>query len=133
MVKLIQQYYDEDRNIAIGGREFDESITNYIKELGQNLEFDMVMGKSATSDAYRQLADQNLMLFWQAGAIDTEMLLEHSSMPYADKLLNSIRQKQQELQGQGQTVNPQAQQMLSQFLNPQAPMQQGAAPQMSPR
>jgi hypothetical protein len=135
IVHLMQQYYDEDRNIAIAGKDFDSNITHYIQELGRNVEFDMVMGKSQMTDAYRQLADQNLMMLWQAQAIDTPMLLEHSSMPFADKLLASIREKEmqiQEMQAQGQTANPQAQQLMQQFMSPKAPMQQGNA-QTSPR
>jgi ribulose bisphosphate carboxylase small subunit len=131
IVKLIQQFYDEDRNIAIAGKDFDNEITHYIQELGKNLEFDMTMGSSSSSDAYRQLADENLVKFLEGNLIDFDTYLEHTSMPFADKLRASVNKKLQQSQQQmealqqaGQNGDPQAQALMQQFMGG-GQMQQG--------
>jgi hypothetical protein len=119
IVKLQQQFYDEDRNIAIGGKDFDDDINWYVKDEAKDLEFDMVIGQSTTSQAYRQIADEWLMQFFQMGAIDLDTMLENTSMPFADKLRVSINKKQEELQAMqsqmGGQPDPMAMQMANQF------------------
>jgi hypothetical protein len=123
IVKIQQQFYEEDRNISVGGKDFDDDVNYYIKNEAKDLEFDMVIGQSTTSNAYRQISDEWLMQFFTMGAIDLDTLLENTSMPFADKLRVSINKKQEELQQMqqhtGGQADPNVMQMVDQFAGKQ--------------
>ena len=51
---------------------------------------------------YRQLVDDSLFELLKANLIDIKMYLENSSLPFADKLLNDINQREKEMMQQQQ-------------------------------
>ena len=78
---------------------------------------------------YRQIIDDMLFQLLQGQMIDIGMFLENSSLPFADRLLEQIRQRQQQMQQQGaipggDIIDPalmqEVQQQASQKANPQA-------------
>lgn len=87
--KLIQQYYDEPRIINIAGQNY-AGVKEYDPEKARDIEFDLSIKESAATPAHRMLANDMLMQFWQAGAINLEQMLQAGEFPFADQLLQSL-------------------------------------------
>lgn len=127
VVKLIQQFYSEDRQIVIQGKDFNADINAYIKDIGQNLEFEMALGQTRSSQAYRQSMDDLLFQLLTGQQIDLTTFLENTSAPFADKIKESIMKRQNELAQQqqqlaqgGANMDPQAMQMIQQAMGGQS-------------
>lgn len=145
IVKLIQQFYQDERYINVGGKDYSENADYYRPELAKDAEFEMSMAQSSTSTAYRTILDDYLMQFLTGGFIDFNTFLANTSMPFADKIKTSMEQQQMQAQAAmmaaagggipgmpgmdpnmqapgGQVapgpVNPQAVNMLSQMVGP---------------
>lgn len=122
ILKLIKQFYQEERFINVAGMDYESEAAMYKPELVQDVEFDLVIGKSANAPVYRMMIDEFLMKFLEAQAIDLPMFLENTSLPFADKLLQQIKEKQEALQQQmamtGQ--DPAAAQMIQQTIGQKA-------------
>ena len=101
VLKLIVQYYDEKRYLAINGRAISEESKIYDPELAKDIDFDIVVTQGTDTPVYRQLIDNTLFELLKGNLIDLEMYLEQTSMPFADKLLQAVRQRR-ELMEQGQ-------------------------------
>ncbi|MCM1356413.1 MAG: hypothetical protein NC212_08420 [Staphylococcus sp.] len=99
-VKNIQQFYDSKRMFNIAGRRGVQ--IEYDPKKIRDVEFDLAIMESTTTPSFRQMANDILMQLWQAQAISTEQLLEHSDFPFADDLLQSIQSQKEQLE-QGQT------------------------------
>lgn len=95
-MKLVQQYYTEERNININGGSGKSNTITYTPNLVRDLEFDISITESTSSAAYRQITNDMLLQFWQAGQITLRQMLENGAFPFADKLLQSIEADQQE-------------------------------------
>ena len=94
--QLIQQYYDEGRIKDILGTDtkFAKCSPKDIKRLL----YDIAVGESTATPAYRQLANDYYNQWLAAGFIDIEQALEFGNFPNADALLQSIRTKKQQQQ-----------------------------------
>ena len=137
-LKLVQQYYTSERNININGGNSRTSTVTYTPILVRDVEFDLTITESTSTAVYRQLQNDMLFTFWQAGAINLKQMLENGAFPFADKLMQSIEadeseqeeaMQQQEMQG-GQIpqldqevldqvysqANPQAMEMINNGL-----------------
>ncbi len=101
-MKLIQQYYTDQRYINIAGRNYSDEARQFSPELVRNTEFDLHISQSTASPVYRSMADSFLIELFKAGQINIEMLLENGSFPFADKLLQNIRANKEQLE-QGST------------------------------
>lgn len=132
-VRIIQQYYSEDRNIQIAGKDFDKGVQWYEAAKGRDLEVMISMGRATNTPVMRQLQDDILLQFLNQGLIDLKIFTEMTSLPFADKLRETIEQKEQEMQqlqqqaaqmGQPTTADPQAMAALEQALG----MQGGKVP-----
>lgn len=120
VLKLITQYYDEKRYMAINGRAINEQSKIYDPDLAKDIDFDIVVTQGSDTPVYRQLIDNTLLQLLQGQLIDIEMYLEQTSLPFADKLLQAIRQRR-EMAEQGQMPGQIPQELLSQ-------VQQGSNP-----
>lgn len=92
--QLIQQYYDEQRIMDILGED-----TKFVKcdpKKIKRLLYDIAVGESTATPAYRQLANDYYNQWLAAGLIDLEQALEFGNFPNADALLQSIRTKKQQ-------------------------------------
>lgn len=127
ILKLITQYYQDKRYLAINGRFMNEEAKLYDPDLVKNLDFTTKVTKGQDTPVYRQLMDDTLMNLLDKQFIDIEMFLEHTSLPYADKLLASIRQQKEQIMQQGTAAlppevaqqlntNPAAMNMAKQFI-----------------
>ncbi len=115
-VKNVQQFYDDRQIMNIVGD--NANIAPDPKKI-RDTEFDLAIMESTSTPAYRQISDDILMQLWQAHAITTEMLLEHSNFPFADDLLQSLKSQQEQLQqGQQPTgISPELRQQVQQGAN----------------
>ena len=95
-VKNIQQFYDPDKYLNIVGT--DAEGLEFTPDDIRNAEFDLSIIESTSSPVYRAMMNDFLMQIWQAGQIDLGMMLEAGSFPFADKLLQMVQAKEQEMQ-----------------------------------
>lgn len=106
-VKNIQKFYDTKRIFNIAGKK---AIVEYDPEKIADVEFDLSIIESTTTPVYRQMANDILLQLWQAQAISVEQLLENGDFPFADNLLQSIKNNQEQMQNLPPEVMAQAQQ-----------------------
>lgn len=128
VLKTIRQYYNDKRYFASSGSSItDQEKMVYDPDKVRNLEVELKVAPSMDTPVYRQIIDDMLFQLLQAQMIDIGMFLENSSLPFADRLLEQIRQRQQEMAQQGaipgQVIDPalmqQVQQGAQQNGNPQ--------------
>ena len=99
-VKIFQQFYDEERYVNTSGQDYAEEAHVYDPNVAKDVPIEIVIGKSGNSPVYQDVINQDLKEFLMAGMIDFPTYLESSSLPYADRLLQSIKEKQEEAQTQ---------------------------------
>lgn len=127
-LKLVQQYYTNERNININGGNGRQGTVTYTPIKVRDLEFDLSITESTSTGAYRQIMNDALMTFWQAGAINLKQMLETGAFPFADKLLQSLDADEAEMQegaaqmeqGQMPQLDQDAMNELYAQANPQA-------------
>ncbi len=129
-LKVITQYYKEKRFLAISGNVYRDEAAEYDPSMVQQLDFDVVVTQGMNTPVYRAVIDDTLMALLESQAIDIELFLEHTTLPFADKLLQSIKQKREEIQNgipgqanippemlaQAQGADPRAMQMMNQAV-----------------
>lgn len=87
-IKIMQQFYTEERNISIAGKR--SAIRKYLPHLAGNVEFDLNIVESSSSASYRLVANEYLLKFWEAGQITLQQLLEIGQFPFGDELLQTL-------------------------------------------
>jgi hypothetical protein len=107
VVQLIQQTYDEEKFINVSGEEYREQAKRYDPKRVRDVNFDLVLTQGSNNPVYQQVNDEYLFKFWEAGGIDLETLLENSSLPFGERLLESIKNKKEQLEQSGGQTNPQ--------------------------
>lgn len=100
-VKNIQQFYDDKRMYNIAGQSARQIV--YDPEKIRDVEFDMNITESTSTPAYRNIANDYLLQFWQSGQINLKQLLKVGNFPFADELIQSIESEEQRMQ-QGQSA-----------------------------
>lgn len=102
-VKNIQQFYDDVRMTNIAGKSGNAVL--YDPKRIKDVDYDISIGESTSTPAYRQLAQDYYNQWLAAGLINIEQALEFGNFPNGDALLQSIRtQREQQEQMQGQAV-----------------------------
>lgn len=106
LMKLIQQFYTNTRYINIVGKDTKTIVYDPTKV--RNIEFDLAITESASTPALRMVMNDFLMQIFSAGQITLEELLQNGAFPFADKLLQSISSRKEQMQqGQpGQIMTP---------------------------
>lgn len=129
-LKVIVQYYNDKRYLSVNGRSINNDSKIYDPDIVRDLDFDVVISQGMDTPVYRQLIDETLMKLLEGQMIDIEMFLEHTSLPFADKLLSAIRQRKEAMMQEGgmpgipedllaqinQGTNPQAMEMAKQAI-----------------
>lgn len=101
MLQIIQQYYTEPQYIALAGKAYSEEAKHYDPEAIKDIQFENTISRTTDTATMRMYMDDMLKFLLERQLIGVEMFLEHSSFPFADKLLQTIaRQKEQLEQGQ---------------------------------
>lgn len=101
VLKTLRQYYNDKRYFASSGSVSDPEKMIYDSDRVRNLEVELKVSPSMDTPVYRQVIDDILFQLLQGQLIDIGMFLENSSLPFADRLLEQIRQRQQQMQQQG--------------------------------
>lgn len=130
MMMVIQQYYQGKRFINIAGKDYSEESRWYDADKIRNTMFDLSLNQSQSSGVTRMQNENLLLELLKSNAIDPITYLESTSAPFADKLLERLKTKQEEMAAsqaeQQQALQQQAlqQQALQQQGLPQQPIQQ---------
>ena len=124
MLKVIQQFYKDKRYVAVSGNRYAKEAAYYDPDMVRNTDFELVVAEGVDSPVYRQIIDDNLLQLFQAQAIDLKMYLQNSSLPFADKLLEDISQREQQAaegqQMEGGPVSPEMQAQVEAQTDPKA-------------
>lgn len=129
-IQLIQQYWTEVTYIKAGGnRSSSRGLTKYNPSKVQNILFDLVIGQGQQSAVYRQIVDEQMEKFMLNGLVTFEEYLEESTMPYATKLLEKVRERKKAMQAEEMQQQQQAMMQQGQGQPPQGMPQQQAMPQ----
>ncbi|MBR3883325.1 MAG: hypothetical protein IKJ31_00985 [Bacteroidaceae bacterium] len=97
LMKTIQQFYTENRYIDIAGNDYSEEAKWYNPEKVQNAEIDLTISEGYNTPAYQMLANDFLMELFRAQALDVKTLLENTSYPFADKILEAIKRNEEQM------------------------------------
>lgn len=100
-MKLAQQYYKEPKYVGLTGRDAYSESMIYNPELVRNAEMELNITEGTSSPAYRMVMNDFLMQMFQSQQISIKELLQNGSFPFADKLLQSIEAREEELQQGG--------------------------------
>lgn len=127
IMMLIRQFYNDKRLMYVTGSSYAPEAKVYDPDQARDVMFDLKVTQGPDTPVYRQVIEEILNNLLMNGMIDLSMYLEHSSMPFSDKLLQSIQRKQEEM-GAGIQGNPeelqgelqQAQQQTGELLDPRA-------------
>ena len=120
---LIKQFYNDKRLLAVTGTSYAPEAKIYDPEKARDVMFDLKVSQGIDTPIYRQVVDDILTKLLESQLIDLELYLENSSMPFADKLLQGIRSKQQQMAEQGMAAGGD-QQLLQQMGQAGQQMQQ---------
>lgn len=91
-LQVIMQYYTSRRHIKISGKSYSHTAKYYEPEMVKKIiDWSVVIADSTDTPVFRQVSDDFLKYLFESHAINVEMLLENSSMPFAQKLLAQIR------------------------------------------
>lgn len=96
LLKMIQQYYTDERYLDIAGSEYAEESRWYSPQKVRNSEFDLTLSEGYNTPAYQMLANDFLMQLFQAQALDVKTMLENSSYPFAKKILEAIKRNEEQ-------------------------------------
>lgn len=97
-MQVTQQFYRDKRYINIAGADYSEEAKMIDPDKVRNVQFDLTIKESASTPAFRQLANEFLLQLFGAGQISVEELLENGDFPFADRLLQSISKRKEEMQ-----------------------------------
>ena len=95
-LKVIVQYYDSERYLAITGSEYQSEAVVYNPERVKGLRYDVLVNDGVDTPAYKMMMDEQLKGLLEAGAIDAKMYLQNSSYPFSDKLLAALEGRTEE-------------------------------------
>jgi hypothetical protein len=98
LMKVIQQYYDSKRYLNVAGKDYDRESRYYDPEKVRNAEMDISLSQSTGTASYRNVMDAFLMELMRSGAITLKMFLENTSLPFKDKLMQSLIAEEESIQ-----------------------------------
>lgn len=112
-MKLIQQYYTEDRYINLGGRSTKEIV--YKPSEIRDAEMDLSIEESQSTPVYRMIMNDFLMTLMNQQQITIDELLEVGAFPFADKLRQVISSRKDNAQqaGAGQMIPADLQEQIN--------------------
>lgn len=102
ILQVAMQYYTTRRLVNISGQSAKDTAIYYEPQMIEKiLDWNIVVADSTDTPVYRQINEDFLRYLFESQAINVEMMLENSSMPFAQKLLAQIRSaRDQMVQGQ---------------------------------
>jgi len=101
VMKTAQQYYTSARYIDLAGTDYDKESKWYDPEKVQDADIDVSLSDGTNSPTYQMVMNDMLMELFQANAINVKQLLENSSLPFATRILESIKRDEEAMKEQG--------------------------------
>ncbi len=101
IMKVIQQFWSSPVYINIAGKNYSEESKWYNPVKVKGAEMDLSLSENTASSSYRSLMDEYLMELWKSGAISVKNMLANSSLPFADKVLQTIEGEEKVLESEG--------------------------------
>ena len=105
IMMLILQYYDKERYMKIAGHEYKQEIDLIMNSNKRDILCDVVLIKSPSTGITRAQTEDMLLTMYQKGDIGPDIYLETTSAFGADKVLEKIKAKQQEIAEAQQEAN----------------------------
>jgi hypothetical protein len=130
-VRLITQYYKEDRYLNIAGKSYETEAKIYKPSQVEGVDIDLKVTRGTDTPVYRQLIDDLLFKMLEGNHIDIKIFLENTSLPFADHILETIAKREQQMQ-QGMVPNAQLDPNIMAQMAAQGAPQGGVGPQMDP-
>ena len=129
LLRTIMQFYDDKRYIVTSGKNYAEAAKTFDAELADSVtDLTLVVSQAVNTPTFRQLMDDQLFNLLKMGGIDMKMYLENSSLPFADRILDSIKKREEAIQN-GQASGGFAPETMQQI----GQAQQEAAKKADPR
>lgn len=98
LLKVICQFYNEKRYVDIAGKSYMDEAKFFDPEKAKDIDYTIIASQGADTPAFRAALDDTLFQLMTGGAIDIEMYLENCSLPFADRLLDSIKKRKEAAQ-----------------------------------
>lgn len=126
IMKTAQQYYKAKRYLDLAGRDYSEEARWYDPEKVQDTELDLNLVDGSNTPAYQMFENDMLKEMFDKQIIDAMTYLENSTLPFAPRLLESLKRNQEQMQQQQmmQGINPALMQQVGQQASNPALMQQ---------
>jgi hypothetical protein len=108
IIDVAVQFYKEKEYLPVSGQNYREDSKIFDPEkIGEDLQYELQVNQGTDSQVYRAIIDEWLNGWVEKGLLPMELMLKHTSMPFADNLLNDINEMKKEA-SQGQVNYPQA-------------------------
>ena len=122
LMKTIQQYYTSSRYIDLAGTDYSAESKWYDPKRVRESDIDVYISDGYNTPVYQMVVNDFLMDLFKSQAISVKQLLENSTLPFATRILESIKRDEreiQEAQNAGRMANPQGipQDVMAQMAN----------------
>lgn len=97
MMKTIQQYYNSARYIDLAGSDYSQEAKWYNPDKVQNADIDVSISEGTNTPVYQMVINDFLMELYRGQAINVKQLLENSTLPFATRILESIKRDEAEM------------------------------------
>ena len=97
VMKTIQQFYTSARYIDLAGSDYSKESKWYDPEKVQDSEIDVYITEGSNTPVYQMVMNEFLMELYKNQAINVKQLLENSSLPFAERILESIKRDEAEM------------------------------------
>ena len=97
VMKTIQQFYTSARYIDLAGSDYSKESKWYDPEKVQDSEIDVYITEGSNTPVYQMVMNDFLMELYKNQAINVKQLLENSSLPFAERILESIKRDEAEM------------------------------------
>lgn len=98
VMKTIQQYYNSARYVDLAGSDYSAESKWYDPQKVQDSEIDVYITEGSNTPVYQMVMNDFLMELFKNQAISVKQLLENSSLPFASRILESIKRDEAEIQ-----------------------------------
>ncbi len=96
VMRVIQQYYREGTYLNVQGN-YSEEAKWFTPDKVRNIDFRLSISESTASPTYRAMANDMLLELFKMQAIGVKDLLANGSFPFADKILQAIEKREEEM------------------------------------
>lgn len=94
LLQMVAQYYTSRQYISTAGMEFSPEAHHFDPEKIRNVEFENAIVQGNNTPAFRALIDETLLDLLRSQLIPLDVFLENCSLPFADRILQSIKAKE---------------------------------------